>query len=120
MSGPLLLRCTALTCYNPHILGFEPGASLSRLGEPQQLSRSPHARMCIGLAALVAIGRKGEDVMSSTRQYSLTRRGFCFCCIGSATFVATGSWLTPQQVFAEARMLLSSQQMCAQMCALYE
>src|SRR5262249_43242105 len=47
-----------------------------------------------------------EDVMSSTRQYSLTRRGFCFCCIGSATFVATGGWLTPQQIFAEARMLV--------------
>src|SRR5262249_14750485 len=47
-----------------------------------------------------------EDVMSSTRQYSLTRRGFCFCCIGSATFVPTGGWLTPHQVFAEARMLV--------------
>jgi glyoxylase-like metal-dependent hydrolase (beta-lactamase superfamily II) len=44
--------------------------------------------------------------MASTRHYSLTRRGFCYCCIGSATFAATGGWLTPRQVFAEARMLV--------------
>src|SRR5262245_5303480 len=43
--------------------------------------------------------------MSSTRPYSLTRRGFCFCCIGAATFVATGGWLPSQQVLAEARRL---------------
>src|SRR4029077_1681505 len=47
-----------------------------------------------------------EGTMASTRQYSLTRRGFCLCCIGSATFAATGGWLTPRQVFAEARNIV--------------
>jgi glyoxylase-like metal-dependent hydrolase (beta-lactamase superfamily II) len=31
---------------------------------------------------------------------------FCLCCLGSATFAATGGWLTPSQVFAEARTLV--------------
>ena len=42
---------------------------------------------------------------SSQHQYS--RRSFCLCCIGSATFAATGVWLTPRQVFAEARGLVT-------------
>jgi glyoxylase-like metal-dependent hydrolase (beta-lactamase superfamily II) len=33
----------------------------------------------------------------------LSRRGFCLCCIGSATVAATGGWLTPRQVFAQSR-----------------
>jgi len=44
--------------------------------------------------------------MTWARQRSLSRRGFCLCCIGSATFAATGAWLTPSQVFAEARELV--------------
>ena len=30
MSGPLLLRCTALTCYTPMILGFGVSAMIKR------------------------------------------------------------------------------------------
>jgi glyoxylase-like metal-dependent hydrolase (beta-lactamase superfamily II) len=33
----------------------------------------------------------------------LSRRGFCLCCIGTATFAATGGWLTLGQVFAQAQ-----------------
>jgi glyoxylase-like metal-dependent hydrolase (beta-lactamase superfamily II) len=47
-----------------------------------------------------------ELTMSSASQHQFSRRGFCICCIGSATLVATGAWLTPQQVFAKARMLV--------------
>jgi hypothetical protein len=36
----------------------------------------------------------------------LSRRSFCLCCLGPATFAATGGWLTPSQVFAEARNLV--------------
>ena len=43
--------------------------------------------------------------MASTVRH-LTRRSFCLCCVGSATFAATGGWLTPSQVFAEARELV--------------
>ena len=33
----------------------------------------------------------------------LSRRGFCLCCLGSATFAATGGWLTPRAIFAQAQ-----------------
>jgi glyoxylase-like metal-dependent hydrolase (beta-lactamase superfamily II) len=36
----------------------------------------------------------------------LSRRGFCLCCIGGAV-AARGGWLTPREVFAEARGLVS-------------
>jgi glyoxylase-like metal-dependent hydrolase (beta-lactamase superfamily II) len=41
--------------------------------------------------------------MISARQCLLSRRRFCACCAGAAAFTATGAWLTPSQVFAEAR-----------------
>src|SRR5262245_18216577 len=44
--------------------------------------------------------------MTSQLQRSLSRRSFYLCCIGSATFAATGAWLTPHRVFAEARKLV--------------
>jgi len=44
--------------------------------------------------------------MASSRRHFLTRRGFCLCCVGATTFAATGGWLTPSQVFAEARELV--------------
>jgi len=44
--------------------------------------------------------------MTPTRRHLLSRRGFCLCCLGWATFTATGGWLTPRQAFAEARMLV--------------
>src|SRR5271163_601825 len=37
----------------------------------------------------------------------LSRRGFCLCCIGGAAAAAGGGWLTPHEVFAEARGLVS-------------
>ena len=44
-----------------------------------------------------------------TAKYSSTmsRRGFCLCCVGGAAFTATGAWLTPRAAFAEARGLVS-------------
>jgi glyoxylase-like metal-dependent hydrolase (beta-lactamase superfamily II) len=41
-------------------------------------------------------------------QPGLSRRGFCLCCVGSATFAATGGWLTPRQAFAEARGIVDT------------
>jgi glyoxylase-like metal-dependent hydrolase (beta-lactamase superfamily II) len=35
----------------------------------------------------------------------LTRRGFCLCCIASATFAA-GGWMSPRQAYAEARNIV--------------
>ena len=35
-----------------------------------------------------------------------TRRGFCLCCLASATFAATGGWLTPREAFAQARSIV--------------
>ncbi len=37
----------------------------------------------------------------------MSRRGFCFCCLAGTSFAAAGGWLTPRQVFAEARGLVS-------------
>ena len=42
--------------------------------------------------------------MAISRRGSLSRRCFCLCCIGGA---AAGGWLTPREVFAEARGLVS-------------
>jgi glyoxylase-like metal-dependent hydrolase (beta-lactamase superfamily II) len=35
-----------------------------------------------------------------------SRRGFCLCCLASATFAATGGWLSPREVFAQARTIV--------------
>ena len=34
-----------------------------------------------------------------------TRRAFCLCCV-AAPFAATGVWLTPSEVFAQARAIV--------------
>ena len=39
--------------------------------------------------------------MSISTRYQLSRRGFCLCCLG-ATTAASGAWLTPREVFAQA------------------
>jgi glyoxylase-like metal-dependent hydrolase (beta-lactamase superfamily II) len=46
----------------------------------------------------------GDSAMEVPKRGLLSRRRLCLCCIGSA---AAGVWLTPRQVFAEARGLVS-------------
>src|SRR5215813_4710644 len=41
-----------------------------------------------------------------TNQQTLSRRGFCFCCLSSATLATCGGWLSPRQVFAKARNIV--------------
>ena len=38
----------------------------------------------------------------------LSRRGFCLCCLGATTFAATGGWLSPSEVFAQAKNIVDS------------
>ncbi len=45
--------------------------------------------------------------MRASTEKFLSRRGFCLCCIGGGAAAATGASLTPRQVFAEARGLVS-------------
>lgn len=45
--------------------------------------------------------------MTSSLPHLLSRRHFCFCCIGGAAFGASNGWLTPRQAFAEARGIVS-------------
>jgi glyoxylase-like metal-dependent hydrolase (beta-lactamase superfamily II) len=45
--------------------------------------------------------------MEFSQQNLLSRRHFCLCCLGGATYAATGGWLTPREAFAEARGLVS-------------
>ena len=40
-------------------------------------------------------------------EHMLSRRGFCLCCIGAASFAATGGWMSPREAYAEARGLVS-------------
>jgi glyoxylase-like metal-dependent hydrolase (beta-lactamase superfamily II) len=46
--------------------------------------------------------------MTNAHQSMLSRRGFCLCCLGSTAFAATGVWLTPRQVFAQARNVVDA------------
>src|SRR6202043_1181885 len=50
---------------------------------------------------------EGEHSMRFSGERSLSRRGFCLCCVGGAAYAATGEWLTPREAFAEARGLVS-------------
>jgi len=45
--------------------------------------------------------------MQSPKLHSMSRRGFCLCCLSGAAFAATGGWLSPRQAYAEARGLVS-------------
>ena len=45
--------------------------------------------------------------MTSSLPHLLSRRHFCLCCLGGATFAAGNGWLTPRQAFAEARGIVS-------------
>ncbi len=38
--------------------------------------------------------------------HAMTRRGFCLCCVASATFAAGGGWLTPRAAYAEAKNIV--------------
>ncbi|MGY4434133.1 glyoxylase-like metal-dependent hydrolase (beta-lactamase superfamily II) [Bradyrhizobium sp. F1.13.1] len=44
--------------------------------------------------------------MRSPKLPSLSRRGFCLCCVGAAASAASG-WLSPRQAYAEARGIVS-------------
>src|SRR6516165_5442336 len=41
--------------------------------------------------------------MSFVQHRTLSRRGFCLCCVAVAGCTATGGWLSPSQAYAEAR-----------------
>ena len=45
--------------------------------------------------------------MFTAHSGAVSRRRFCLCCIAGTTFAASGRWLTPPEVFAEARGLVS-------------
>src|SRR5262245_36777162 len=49
-----------------------------------------------------------DDAVSLARRHVLSRRSFCLCCLSSATFAATGGWLNPSQVFAQARSIVDT------------
>ena len=42
----------------------------------------------------------------SNNRVELTRRGFCLCCVASATFAAGGGWMTPKEAYAEAKNIV--------------
>ena len=46
--------------------------------------------------------------MTDAHDVRLSRRSFCLCCLGATTFAATGGWLTPSEVFAQAKNIVDS------------
>jgi glyoxylase-like metal-dependent hydrolase (beta-lactamase superfamily II) len=44
--------------------------------------------------------------MSFIEHRTLSRRGFCFCCLAAAGCTATGGWLSPSQAYAAARNIV--------------
>jgi len=44
--------------------------------------------------------------MSTIQHRTLSRRGFCLCCMAAAGFTATDRWLCPSQAYAEARNIV--------------
>ena len=46
--------------------------------------------------------------MRDAYRSALPRRGFCLCCLGATTFAATGGWLSPREVFAQAKTIVDS------------
>jgi glyoxylase-like metal-dependent hydrolase (beta-lactamase superfamily II) len=46
--------------------------------------------------------------MTDAHDVRLSRRGFCLCCLGATTFAATGGWLRPSEVFAQAKNIVDS------------
>jgi glyoxylase-like metal-dependent hydrolase (beta-lactamase superfamily II) len=47
-----------------------------------------------------------EDYPMTQVLPKMTRRGFCLCCVASATFAAGGGWMTPRQAYAEAQNIV--------------
>src|SRR5271156_2424297 len=45
--------------------------------------------------------------MGTVHSFTMSRRGFCLCCLGSAGLTATGGRLSSRAAFAEARGLVS-------------
>ena len=89
------------------IQGLPPGPHkvLVQLADPM------HRVIDQGLVELV-IPEKCERVrteggMGAMHSSSMSRRGFCLCCLGAAGLAATGGWLSPREAFAEARGLVS-------------
>ena len=48
-----------------------------------------------------------DNRIDKQKPFLLSRRHFCLCCIAGAGYAATHGWLTPSEVFAEARGLVT-------------
>jgi hypothetical protein len=49
---------------------------------------------------------KKEAAMTFIQHRTLSRLGFCLCCVAAAGCAATGGWLSPSQAYAEARNIV--------------
>lgn len=46
--------------------------------------------------------------MAHGRPHTLSRRGFCLCCMSAPAVAAAGAWLTPRQAYAAAQGIVQS------------
>lgn len=44
--------------------------------------------------------------MSTLPQHTMSRRGFCLCCVAATTAAAAGGWLSPREAYAASRNLV--------------
>ncbi|HEY4253885.1 MAG TPA: MBL fold metallo-hydrolase [Roseomonas sp.] len=44
--------------------------------------------------------------MNQSRHHSLSRRGFCFCCVAATAAGLSGGWLTPREAYAQSRNIV--------------
>jgi glyoxylase-like metal-dependent hydrolase (beta-lactamase superfamily II) len=71
-------------------------------------AKNPGMNHCAeGLNAGRIKGSGCDNRIDKQKPFLLSRRHFCLCCIAGAGYAATHGWLTPSQVFAEARGLVT-------------
>ena len=44
--------------------------------------------------------------MSTLSQHTMSRRGFCLCCVAATTVAATGGWLSPREAYAASNKIV--------------
>ena len=49
---------------------------------------------------------KKELAKTFIQHHTLSRRGFCLCCVAAAGWTASGGWLSPSQAYAKARNIV--------------
>src|SRR5262249_43347356 len=83
-------------------LGIDSDKGRTLRSRPSADSVAPTARIHCNWSRGMP-DRRADMYTSGRVAHNLSRRRFCLCCVASTTFAATGAWLSPSEVFAQAR-----------------